>query len=151
MMATSQETMRLSTDWPSLRTEYINGSMQYKELAAKHGLKESTVRVRGHRDGWGEARNAVQQDVTRRATEISTFDRAAQLARFNEQDIKIAEAIKSKAAHMLRQNGIDDRVLANLTRIFDGAQKIGLLALGAATENHAVTTKELPSSVDDFV
>ena len=42
----------MATDWAALRIEYVNGAMQYKELAEAHGLKEGTVRVRAHREGW---------------------------------------------------------------------------------------------------
>lgn len=142
----------MATDWGALRIEYVNGSMQYKELAEKHSIKEGTVRQRANREGWQTERNALSQVVTKAANAALGDERIARLAKFNEQDAKIAEAIKSKAARMLQglKDG-DDKTLANLTKIFDGAQKIGLLALGAATENTTVTTKELPASVDDFV
>lgn len=142
----------MATDWGALRIEYVNGSMQYKELAEKHSIKEGTVRQRANREGWQTERNALSQVVTKAANAALGDERIARLAKFNEQDAKIAEAIKSKAARMLQglKDG-DDKTLANLTKIFDGAQKIGLLALGAATENLSVTKKELPASVDDFV
>lgn len=142
----------MATDWAALKIEYVNGSMQYKELAEKHKLKEGTVRQRANREGWAEERNAVSRAVTQAANATLGDERATRLAKFNDQDIKIAEALKAKAARILNSDASnDERVLASLTRVFDGAQKIGLLALGAATENTAVTTRELPSSVDDFV
>ncbi len=142
----------MATDWAALKIEYVNGSMQYKELAAKHKLKEGTVRQRANREGWAEERNALSRAVTQAANAVLGDERAQRLAKFNDQDIKIAEALKAKAARILNSDASnDERVLASLTRVFDGAQKIGLLALGAATENTTVTTKELPASVDDFV
>ena len=142
----------MATDWAALKIEYVNGSMQYKELAEKHKLKEGTVRQRANREGWAEERNAVSRAVTQAANAVLGDERAQRLAKFNDQDIKIAEALKAKAARILNSDASnDERVLASLTRVFDGAQKIGLLALGAATENTTVTTKELPASVDDFV
>lgn len=141
----------MATDWVALRVEYINGSMQYKELAAKHKLKEGTVRQRANREGWAEERNALSRAVTQAANAVLGDERTQRLAKFNDQDAKIAEALKAKAVRLLNGANVDDRVLANLTRIFDGAQKIGLLALGAATENHNVTTKQLPTSIDEFI
>ena len=140
----------MATDWAALRIEYVNGAMQYKELAETHGLKEGTVRVRAHREGWAAERDAVKRDVTQRATEAATTDKAARLAKFNEQDIKIAEALKARAVELLRGD-VDDRTLNNLRGVFEGAQRIGRLALGAETEMSIVKTQELPSSVDDFV
>lgn len=141
----------MAADWTALRVEYVNGTMQYKELAEAHGLKEGTVRQRANRENWAQERNALSRAVTQAANASLGEERATRLAKFNDQDAKIAEALKAKAARILNGGDVDDKVLANLTRIFDGAQKIGLLALGAATENHSVTTKELPASVDDFV
>ena len=142
----------MATDWPALRVEYINGAMQYKELAAKHKLKEGTVRQRANREGWAEERNAASRAVTQAANESLGNDRATRLAKFNDQDAKIAEALKAKAARILSGADVDDKVLANLTRIFDGAQKMGLLALGAATANTTVSTRTLEPLTDtDFL
>lgn len=140
----------MATDWAALRVQYVNGAMQYKELAEEHGLKESTVRVRAHREGWAADRDAVKRDVTQRATEAATQDKAARLARFNEQDIRIAEALKARAAELLKGD-VDDRTLNNLRGVFEGAQRIGRLALGAETEMSVVKTQELPACVDDFL
>jgi hypothetical protein len=142
----------MATDWVALRVEYINGSMQYKELAAKHKLKEGTVRQRANREGWAEERNALSRAVTQAANAVLGDERTHRLAKFNEQDAKIAEALKAKAARILNGADVDDKVLANLTRIFDGAQKMGLLALGAATANTTVSTRTLEPLTDtDFL
>ena len=129
----------MATDWQALRIEYVNGAMQYKELAEKHGIKEGTVRQRANREDWAHERNALSRAVTQAANATLGDERATLLAKFNEQDAKIAEALKAKAARILNGTDVDDKVLANLTRIFDGAQKIGLLALGAATANTELT------------
>ncbi len=89
------------TDWPTLRREYVNGSLQLKELAEKHGLKPATVRARSHREDWEAERNAVQRAVTHVAQARLTEDRATALARFNDDDLKVARAIRGKAASML--------------------------------------------------
>ncbi len=56
----------MATDWIALRVEYINGSMQYKELAAKHKLKEGTVRQRANREGCCRGRMTVGRKPTPR-------------------------------------------------------------------------------------
>lgn len=122
------------TDWPALRREYVNGSLQLKELAEKHGLKAVTVRVRAHREDWESERNAVQRAVTQVAQTRLTEDRATALARFNDDDLKVARAIRGKAASMLAtaKSPADLRALASA---MGEAQKIGRLALGATTGN----------------
>ena len=142
----------MATDWVALRVEYVNGSMQYKELAEKHKLKEGTVRQRANREDWAHERNALSRAVTQAANATLGDERATRLAKFNEQDAKIAEALKAKAAKLLGRDTIDPSELSALSRVFDTAQKMGLLALGAATANTTVSTRTLdPLKDEDFL
>jgi len=142
----------MATDWPALRIEYVNGAMQYKELAEAHGLKEGTVRQRANRENWAQERNALSRAVTQAANASLGEERATRLAKFNDQDAKIAEALKAKAAKLLGRDTIDASELSALSRVFDTAQKMGLLALGAATANTTVSTRTLePLKDQDFI
>ena len=140
----------MATDWAALKVEYVNSALTYGELAERHGLKAGTVRQRANREGWNDSRNAVSQFVTVTATEQITENRVDELIKFNAEDLATAKAIRNKAIAMMElvESPSDLRALAGAV---DVAQKVGRLALGASTENNAVTTKELPSSVDDFV
>ena len=140
----------MAVDWSALRIEYVNSALQYKELAEKHGLKEGTVRQRANRERWGEARNAASRAVTEKAGAVLTTSRADELARFNEDDLKMARAIRAKAARMMSED-MRPNDLRALAGAVEAAQKVGRLALGASTENSTVTTKELPASIDEFV
>ena len=140
----------MATDWIKLRIEYVNGALQYKELAKKHGIKEGTVRQRANREGWTEERNAVSRDVTRKAAATISENRVDVLARFNEDDLKMARAIRAKAASMMAGTTTPQDLRA-LAGAVDTAQKVGRLALGAETENILATTRELPASVTEFV
>lgn len=125
----------MATDWPALRQEWVSHpAMQLKELAAKHGLSAATVRARANRENWQRERNAMQREATQRATEAVVTTRAQQLARFNEDDLRVARAIRAKAAQMLgtAKGAAELRALASTLA---EAQKIGRLALGATTEN----------------
>lgn len=142
----------MATDWPALRIEYVNGAMQYKELAEAHGLKEGTVRQRANRENWAQERHALSRSVTQAANASLGEERAARLAKFNDHDTKIAEALKAKAAKLLGRDTIDASELSALSRVFDTAQKMGLLALGAATANTTVSTRTLePLKDQDFI
>lgn len=142
----------MATDWAALRVEYVNSSMQYKELAEKHGLKEGTVRQRANREDWSRERNALSRAVTDAANASLGDERISRLAKFNDQDAKIAEALKGKAAKLLGRDSLDPSELSALSRVFDTAQKIGLLALGAATANTTVSTRSLdPLQDEDFL
>jgi len=124
----------MATDWKALRVEYVNGAMTFKELAEKHGIKDATVRQRAHREDWEQERHALSQAVTQAAQTRLSESRSSQLARFNEDDLRVARAIRAKAAAMLAtaQQPADLRALASA---MDTAQKIGRLALGATTGN----------------
>ena len=84
------------------------------------------------------------------ASAIITESRTDDLAKFNADDLKMARAIRAKAAQMM-QTATTPSQLQALAAAVDKAQKVGRLALGASTENNTVTTKELPASVDEFV
>lgn len=140
----------MATDWQAIKLEYINSPLSLKEIAEKHDLKDATVRQRAHREDWEAERHALSQSVTQAAQEQLTDDRANQLAKFNEDDLRMARAIRAKAASMIKE--LDNpSALRAVAGAADLAQRIGRLALGAETENRIVTSRELPASVDEFV
>ncbi len=151
----------MATDWAALRVEYINGAMQYKELADKHGLKEGTVRQRANREGWVEERNAVSRAVTQAVTQKATAEKVDVLEKWNQATIKEAEMLRVAARTLYMTKDAEGRmtIKADLEPAqLNAAQSANLaadrmvrLATGSSTENNSITTKELPASVDDFV
>ena len=139
----------MAADWPAIKNEYM-AWVDYASLSAKYGVREGTIRQRAHRDKWSDARGEMSRRVTEAALEKSTEDRAALLAQFNEDDIKVARALRAKAAQMLGDADSPSDMRA-LSGVFETAQRIGRLALGAETQSAMVTTKALPASVDEFV
>ena len=140
----------MAADWASIRVQYVGSALTFKAIGDRHGLKEGTVRQRANREGWVEQRNAASRAVTQKAEALLTESRVDELARFNRDDLEMAQAIRVKAQSLMRLTNrpADLRALAGAV---ESAQKVGRLALGAATENTSVTTKELPASVDEFV
>ena len=139
----------MATDWTTLRLEYTHSSITLRELAEKHGIKSAGVMRRAANEGWEAERKQESAKVSKAANEVLGEDRAARLAKFNDHDAKIAEALKAKAAKMLNADDIAPNELNALSRVFDTAQKMGLLALGAATANTTVTTRTLEPIPDD--
>ena len=105
---------------------------------------------RAANEGWEAERQQKSAEVSRVAQDLMTEDRTAVLAKFNEDDLRMARAIRAKAATMMKsiESPSELRAIASAA---DVAQKIGRLALGAETENTIVTSRELPASVDEFV
>ena len=140
----------MATDWAALKTEYVHGTATMRELAEQKGIKAAGLMRRAAKEGWDAERKQKSAQVSRAAGESLTGTRVDELAKFNADDLKMARAIRAKAAQMMvkANTPADLRALAGAV---DTAQKVGRLALGASTENSMVTTKELPSSVDEFV
>lgn len=140
----------MATDWTALRLEYVHGTDTMRELAEKHGIKAAGVMRRAAKEGWDSERKQKSAEVSKTASAVLTESRTDDLAKFNADDLKMARAIRAKAAQMM-QTATTPSQLQALAAAVDKAQKVGRLALGASTENSAVTTKELPASVDEFV
>lgn len=132
----------MATNWVEVKLAYINSSKTQREIADDFGIKASGLMARAAKERWDGERKKKQAEVSKLAQAGLTETIATRLAKFNDQDAKVAEALKAKAARMLQEDGLDDRKLANLARVFDSAQKIGLLALGAATGKHEFTGKD---------
>ena len=140
----------MATDWTALRLEYVNGAMTLRELADKHSIKSAGVMTRSANEGWEDERKQRQAETSKLSQAKLTGDRAEQLAKFNEDDLRMARAIRAKAAQMM-QTADTPHALSAIARSADVAQKIGRLALGVETDFTSVTTRELPASIDDFV
>lgn len=138
----------MATDWAALRLEYTHSTITLRELAEKHGINSAGVMRRAAKEGWEAERKQESAKVSKAASEVLGEDRAARLAKFNDHDAKISEALKGRAAKMLNAN-ITAAELSALSRVFDTAQKMGLLALGAATANTTVSTRTLEPVPDD--
>ena len=121
-------------DWPAVRLAYVNGAMTLREVAEHFHIKAAGVMTRAAKEGWEEERKQRQAETSTAAQARITETRAQMLARFNEDDLRVARAIRARAAAMLAtaQQPADLRALASA---MDTAQKIGRLALGATTGN----------------
>lgn len=126
----------MATDWSALELEYVRGSMSYKELGDKHGIKEATVRQRSNRHDWSQKRHELSQKLEAAAQAEHIDKRVDELVKFNEDDLKVARAIRAKIA---RKISASDELSANDLRALAGAheaaQRVGRLAMGATTEN----------------
>lgn len=117
----------MATDWPSIRMEYAQGTASLSELAEKYALYPATLASRADKEGWAEERRQEAEKV--RAVTSQSGDAANLLARFNEDDLTVARAIRAKAAQMI-QNATTPAEINALAKVFDIAHKIGRVALG---------------------
>jgi hypothetical protein len=127
-------TAKVKPDWAAVRLAYINSSKSIRQLAEEFKVGASAAMKRCASEGWEAKRKQQTQKVSIEAEKVSTVARAQELAKFNEADLKVACAIREKAALMLQETE-NPMHLRALAAAMDSAQKIGRLALGATTEN----------------
>jgi hypothetical protein len=121
-------------DWLAVKLEYINSSKSIRQVAEEFGVGESAAKKRSTNEGWDAERKRQSKKVTDAAQKVTVVTRAQELAKFNEDDVRVAKAIRAKAAGMLQSAKSPSEIRA-LALAFDTAQKIGRLALGATTDN----------------
>jgi hypothetical protein len=148
-MTDIQKPSKGGVDWLAVQSEYISG-VEYAELSEKYNVKEATIRQRAKRGDWSQQRHNASLAVTEMAVTSMIEEKAALLIKLNETDLSAADSLREKAATLLAEATTANELKA-LSGVYDIAQKISRLALGASTENSTVTTKELPASVDEFV
>jgi hypothetical protein len=137
----------MATDWPALRVEYVHSSITMRELAEKHGIKAAGVMRRAANEGWEAERKQESAKVITASGAIAADNRIDELVKFNLDDIKVARAIRSKAAQML--SAIDKPTdLRSLASAFESAQKIGRIALGVGEKREDGSS---PEDLDKFL
>lgn len=132
------EAKRKTPDWQRIRTEYVNGHASLGELAHKHGVTKAAIDKRASREKWSADRQRKSAEVSARVSDQLTEQRTSDLAKFNEDDLTVARAIRATVATKiaeLRSNGGSPSDLRALASAAESAQRIGRLALGATTGN----------------
>lgn len=138
-------------DWDALKQEYVLNGTSFVALAEKYKVSETSIRKRSSRNNWPVERQAAVAKLEERSFELMQEDRAKQLAAWNDEDIKLARAMRGRAAQMMMSDELDANTLRSISSVADTAQKIARLAFGVATENQTVTAKTLPTSIHEFV
>lgn len=140
----------MAADWSAIKLDYIHSSLTLREVADKHGIKAAGVMRRAALEGWDAERKKNSAEISKIVSESLLESRANELAEYNNKDIEAAKAIRDKALSMLGEAQYPNQVKA-IANAVETASKVARLAMGVATENATITTKELPATVDDFV
>lgn len=142
--------MASKVDWDAIKYDYIFNSVTFVELAKKYGVSETAIRKQSSRNNWPVEKQQAGDKVQKSAFDLMQENRAVQLATWNDEDIRLARAMRSKAAQMMVAGDVDAATLRSIASVADTAQKIARLAFGVSTENSTVTNKELPISIHEF-
>lgn len=124
-------------DWNVIKTQFITSSLTIEEFATQNAIPVGTLRRQVSKGKWLEERDQVEIKVRSKSIEFVVNDRAARLAKFDDDCVEIADDFRKKAKEFLHQ--IDSPMaLKALTGAMKDAQAMARLALGASTENQAV-------------
>lgn len=140
----------MATDWTAIKLEYVHGTETMRELAERKGIKAAGLMKRAASEGWEAERKQKSAEVSKTVSDALTEAKVDELSAYNAADLQAAKEIRAKALLMMQSasSPADIRAVAGSV---ETASKVARLALGVPTENSAITTKELPSSVDEFV
>lgn len=131
-------------DWDVIRQEYITSNIILRELANKHNVSEDAVEKRAQRESWSDAKRKLSAEVLAKADAELADSRAKELIKFNDEDLKVAKALRAQIAKHINEAMQSNMPLSThdikrLTSAAADAQKIGRLALGVSTSNNEVT------------
>ena len=143
----------MAADWTAIKLAYIHGTDTMRELAKKNEINSSGLMKRAAKEEWEAERQQESAKVSKAVSVTMLETKADLLAKFNDSDLKIANNLKAMISRNIQasEGNMEPNHIRTLASAASEAQRIGRLALGAETENTVVTTKELPSSVDEFV
>ena len=131
-------------DWEAIRTEYISSSISIRELAEKYDCSADALEKRAYRDHWSEQRRKMSAEVLAKADAELAERRAADLIKFNEEDLNVAKALRAQIAKHINEAiksnlPLSTHDIRRLASAAADAQKIGRLALGVSTANNELT------------
>lgn len=130
-------------DWVTLEAEFIASSMTLRQFADSKGIKPSTVMMQASKRDWDKKREQKRAELSMRASEKRDAVVVGELAKFNEDDLKVAKAIRSQVASSIKaaqesKTPIHPVALRALAGAAEVSQRMGRLALGASTSNTQV-------------
>jgi hypothetical protein len=133
---------RAGIDWGAAMLEYVTTDVSLRDVAARLGCNVHAVERRSALDGWSAARDKFRAQVGHRAQELQVETRAQKLRDWNDNDLKIAKAIRgqtTRAFNLAAQAGTADiNTLRSIAAVIESTQRIGRLALGATTDNQGM-------------
>lgn len=128
-------------DWTTIKTQFITSDLTIEEFAKENAIPVGTLRRQVSQGKWLEERSHIEIKVRSKTVEYVVNNRAARLAKFDDDCVELADEFRKKAREFLHQ--IDSPVaLKALTGAMKDTQAIARLAFGASTENQSIGSSE---------
>ena len=146
-------------DWVAIEAEFIGGTMDYRELAEKYGIKHAAVNTRANRGDWMAKRQTVTQTVIAELVTAKVKSRIEQMRDWNDADVRLAGALRGKIARRIQAYDAANLLpsvdtLRTLAAAAESVQRMARLAMGATTENTGLSNSDgtpiNPPTLGDF-
>ena len=105
-------------DWDAMRTEYIQGGVSYRELAAKYGVPLPTLAERAKAEKWVELRRQAHDKAITKTVEAV----AKQNARVDDRINRLANRLIDKLEKAVDE--LDVKTVTMKTTMKTGAAKV---------------------------
>lgn len=136
----------MKPDWEAIKAEYIRGGISQQKLADKHGVHRSTLHRRMVKEGWQQLRNEAEERTEEKLVEIVSETQAEALARLNDKQTRLAEAIYDKLLDSIAKYpaGAGTRIMretVSMTSVTmdDGSEKKYPLKSAIVTDLESIT------------
>ena len=103
-------------DWPALKTEYATSTISLKDLAKKHGIRQTTVTERSAKEGWVKARKEYQARMVEQAIRKAATKDGNKLAK----EIAAVEKVSGIVEAMLQDDDQFNKHLVEKRYQIDG-------------------------------
>ena len=88
----------MAVDWLKIKTDYISGLGNYRELSEKYGVSQSTIRKRAAAEKWSDAketqRNKIGTKLEQQTAEIIVEQEANRVTRLLSLSDRLADRIE---------------------------------------------------------
>lgn len=135
--------MAKTPDWEAIERAYRAGSLSLRDIADKHGTKESTIRSRAKKHGWqrdltDQVKTATQAKLSRKASRNVVAQDSVR------DDAQIVDEASDEAADVV----LAHRVILSRWRSIAGKLCDALDEMDVTPENHGEFARSLNSGVD---
>lgn len=127
--------MSRSTDWTSLRVEYVNGVMSLRDLGRAHGISPGSLMAHSASEGWDAERKRLQAESSKAAQKRISKSRTDELATLNARNLELVKALNSQIAARLKlctesKTAMESPEIKSLAHAMESVQRVGRIALG---------------------
>ena len=102
-------------DWNEIKIEYISSDISYRDLAAKHGVSNSTLGRQASKGGWKRLRDDFRNDVAAKSVQKNEAHAVERMERIQKLADCLVGKIELAIAQLDSQGEVDRAGLRQIT------------------------------------